>query len=85
MENGGRNKKHTVKWGEWVEKAQKNKWRIKIDIKEKIERNNDMSEMLVQNKCEQLVTCRNAHVTRDSVDICWLMLLQLLQTEKSHG
>lgn len=68
--------------GEWVEKAQKNKWRIKIDIKEnKIQRNNETSEMLAQNKCEQLVTCHKAHVTRDSVDICWL----LLQTEQSHG
>jgi len=54
-----------------VENAQKNKWGIKIEIKElKNERNNGMSEMLVQNKCEQLVTCHNAHVTRDSVDIC---------------
>jgi hypothetical protein len=69
MEVNGR-KKTQSKVGEWVEKAQKNKWRLKIDMKEKIERNNDMSKVLVQNKCEQLVTCHNAHVTRDSVDIC---------------
>jgi len=37
--------------------------------------NNDMSEMLVQSKCEHLVACHNANVTRESVDICWLLLL----------
>ena len=69
-----------------MEKEQKNKWRIKIELKgNKMKRNNDKSEMLVQNKCEQLVNGHNAHVTRDSVDICWLLLLQLLQTEQLRG
>jgi hypothetical protein len=40
-----------------------------------------MSEPLVQTQCDQLVTCHNAQVTRDSVDIWCLLLLQLLLTE----